>query len=243
MIDRAIATASDANYFIGLHAMLNSVRAHEPELPVFIFDCGLTGWQLEYLKSKGFEIVVPKGLEGPEWEHITRATYARFSCCDLPARKILYLDSDVIVVGFLDEIFKHDCPLGACREDGMQVWTNFHGRDVLKHYDINPDNQSFNGGVLLLDVEYWGERFYKEYIDKLSKWKHEFKFVDQSCLNLIAYENGEFDFLPKKWNTFHYELEKYPDFRIIHYHMSTKPWHHNFQHGPAQELWKTYSDL
>lgn len=241
MIDQAIATSCDENYFVGLHVMLNSVRAHAPELPVFVFDCGLTEQQLEYLRSKGCEIMVPKGLEGPQWGYVTRATYARFSCCNLPARKILYLDADLIVVGFLDELFEHDCPLAGCREDGMPVWTQFHGNDALNYYGIDRDKQSFNAGVLLIDAAYWGERFYKEYMEKTLRWGHEFKFADQSCLQLIAFEKGEFTFLPKKWNTFHYELKKYPDFRIIHYHMSTKPWHENFQDPPALELWNLYS--
>ena len=87
MMDRAIATASDANYFVGLRTMLNSLRVHAPALPVFIFDCGLSAQQLEYLRSEGYQIVVPQGLDGPEWGHLTRATYARFSFLFLTSKK------------------------------------------------------------------------------------------------------------------------------------------------------------
>jgi lipopolysaccharide biosynthesis glycosyltransferase len=240
MMDRAIATASDAKYFVGLRTMLHSLRVHAPALPVFIFDCGLSAQQLEYLRSEGYQIVVPQGLDGPEWGHVTRATYARFSSCFLPARKILYLDADVVIVGFLDELFEYDCPLGVCREDGMPMWTHFHGSAALEYYGISRDSQVFNGGVFLLDVHYWGTRFHQEYLEKISKWGHECKFADQSCLNLIAYEKGEFMFIPKKWNTFPYELEKYPDFRIVHFHMSKKPWHDHFEHQDALQLWKMY---
>lgn len=241
MIERAIATASDANYFVGLCVMLNSVHAQAPDLPVFIFNCGLTKTQINYLQSAGYNIVIPNQLYGPTWGHVTSAVYARFSCCNLPVKKVLYLDPDLIVVGSLNDIFKYDCPLGVCREDGMQVWTNFYGKEAIVSYGIDEAKQSFNGGVLLINVEYWGERFYEEYLNKTRKWGYDFKFADQSCLHLIAFEKGEFEFIPKKWNTFHYELEKYPDFRIIHYHMSKKPWHKDFPACPALELWKQYS--
>jgi lipopolysaccharide biosynthesis glycosyltransferase len=240
MMERAIATASDAAYFVGLRVMLNSLRVHAPELPVFIFDCGLSAQQLHYLRAQGYHLVVPQGLDGPQWGHVSRATYARFSSCFLPARKILYLDADIVVVGFLDELFAYDCPLGVCREDGVPMWTNFHGNAALGYYGINRDSQAFNGGVFLLDVYYWRERFYQEYLGKISQWGHECKFADQSCLHLIAYEKGEFMFIPKKWNTFHYELEKYPDFRIVHFHMNKKPWHDHFEHQDALQLWKMY---
>ena len=241
MIDNAIATASDERYFAGLKTLLNSLHIHAPKMPVFIFDCGLTAIQLTELHSRGHKIVAPRTLDGPEWGHVTHATYARFSCCFLPAKKVLYLDTDIIVTGFLDELFEYDCPLGLCREDGMSLWTNFHGNCALDHYGISRDGQVLNGGVFLLDVHYWEDRFYQEYLSKISKWGHECKYADQSCLNLIAYEKREFMLIPKKWNTFHYELEKYPDFRVVHFHMSEKPWHNNFGHQDSLYLWKLYA--
>ena len=171
MIERAIATASDANYFVGLCVMLNSVHAQAPDLPVFIFNCGLTKTQINYLQSAGYNIVIPNQLYGPTWGHVTSAVYARFSCCNLPVKKVLYLDPDLIVVGSLNDIFKYDCPLGVCREDGMQVWTNFYGKEAIVSYGIDEAKRIIGspGTIPVLREIYFEYDSIDKYIERFRK--------------------------------------------------------------------------
>jgi lipopolysaccharide biosynthesis glycosyltransferase len=236
--DRAVTCAADADYFVPLKVMLRSLRSQSPGLPVFIFDCGLTRSQRRDLAALGASLVQPKPLPGRTWGHVSAATYARFCSGMLPVRRAVYLDADILVTAPLEPLFEIDTPLGFCPESGRTVASQFSDPAPLRHYGIDPAAPAFNDGVMLIDVEYWRGRLYDEYLTKIRLWSECFAFGSQSCSHLIAYEHGDFSFLPKRWNVFPYELADYPDTAVLHFHTASKPWQKGYPDNAACRQWK-----
>ena len=104
---RAFAAVSDTVYFPGLMALLNSILAyHQTEIPVVVFEHGLTSGQLEQLRRHRLrpEIIPTSALAYPPpgtWE-AKQQVFAHL----LPRwRIIMLLDADLVLVSRLDDVF------------------------------------------------------------------------------------------------------------------------------------------
>ncbi|MFP3014640.1 MAG: glycosyltransferase [Arsenophonus sp.] len=167
------------------------------------------------------------------WSH---AIYFRFIIADYfyhKINKILYLDSDVICLGDISELFRINLRkyiVAAVPEIDENLCKN--RAEILEIPEIA--NVYFNSGVMLINSENW----YKNKITKktinmlLGKNSSEkFIFYDQDTLNILLL--NQVLFLDKKFNTqfsINYELGNkisFPiinDIKFIHYVGPTKPW-------------------
>lgn len=105
MLPRAFATVSDAGYFPGLWALLNSIHAyHGLEIPAFVFDAGLTSRQRLALASasplRERLTVLPSQAPGA-WETKQKSLAALLPL----VRTVFLLDADLVLTSAMDDVF------------------------------------------------------------------------------------------------------------------------------------------
>ncbi len=100
--------------------------------------------------------------------------------------KLLYLDTDMLVVGSLKALYETglgNYPLAA-------VYDNY----VKTQPDIGIDKEEayFNSGMLLIDIKKWNaQKISENAIDFLQKNPEKIKFVDQCALNAVLKDNWQ----------------------------------------------------
>jgi hypothetical protein len=94
----AFYCVSDSRYFVGVVAMLNSLRLLGHREPVYILDCGLTAHQRELLAPHA--TLVPAPSEAPPWLLKTVAPLRH------PAEVMVLIDADIIVTRSLLELIE-----------------------------------------------------------------------------------------------------------------------------------------
>lgn len=162
-------------------------------------------------------------------DYYTNTTYFRLFLPELYPQydKVLYLDSDIIVVGDISELYNTDMGtnlVAAAPDDIIQNSKVFQdyaelvvGVAKYQHY--------FNAGVLLMNL------------DELRKFKFQEKFIyllgtvkfsvaqDQDYLNRLC--KGRVKLVSHDWDVMPYvnNETKPEDIKIIHYNFAYKPWH------------------
>lgn len=162
-------------------------------------------------------------------DYYTNTTYFRLFLPELYPQydKVLYLDSDIIVVGDISELYNTQMGtnlIAAAPDDIIQYNKVFQdyaelvvGVAKYEHY--------FNAGVLLMNL------------DELRKFKFQEKFLyllgtvkfsvaqDQDYLNRLC--KGRVKLISHDWDVMPYVNEgtKSEDIKLIHYNFAYKPWH------------------
>lgn len=184
--------------------------------------------------SSRFESVYVSG-------HVSWATYSRFLLGELlpgDVRDVLYLDSDLIVVGSLEDMLADDGRCGGLDEPIVRAVARDSGRH-LEQFGFR-SQQYFNAGVLLVDLDAWRRegiqaklfRCAEDFFGKLHLW-------DQDVLNLVL--EGRWSELGGRFNeTAVYA--KSPEARIIHFVGGTKPWMVGGRH-PYRKEYRLYRSL
>lgn len=160
-------------------------------------------------------------------DYYTNTTYYRFFIPSLLPEydKVLYLDSDIIVLGDISELYNQDisdCYIGAIPEEVMAL-VNVFGDYVEQGLGIDR-RKYFNAGVALLNTKAFREiNVLDEFISLISKFA--FKVTqDQDYLNVICKDKVKY--IDLGWNKCPL---KNPDFddknlKLIHYKLYYKPW-------------------
>ncbi|MDJ0616198.1 MAG: glycosyltransferase family 8 protein [Calothrix sp. MO_192.B10] len=156
--------------------------------------------------------------------HASAANYFRLLAADvLPQSldKILYLDSDLIVNGSLDELFDLDISNYPLAASGSKVIT------TKKRLQMQGDYY-FNSGVMLINLDYWRQNNLGfKALDFIRNNPNMILLWDQDALNKVI--DGNFLPLNSKWNSL-LDLDKNQsqvkeESVIIHFVGSLKPWH------------------
>lgn len=266
-----IALGFDKNYIVHVYALLTSVlhnnkgcdlhfhviatgitntEKSDLEHYIYVNNAKISFYQLseELVRSK---VVIPAGT------HFTIATYYRIffpSLIDPGIKKLLYIDSDVIVIGNLWELYNTNigyCPIAAAPDSGAELREDL---GIYKKEDY------FNAGVLLIDTKNWkGQNVTERVIKFLFDHPEKVKYVDQDALNATLIDNWyrisnkyNFTLLDVKLQVPSKELIK--DVVIIHYTSWRKPWHcltrnklrylyHDYLRLSPKAYEKKYTDL
>lgn len=156
-------------------------------------------------------------------DHVSNATYYRLIMAEILPKhidKILYLDSDVVVISPLEELYNIDL------ENYFIAASGFSGTLVK--------SKGFNSGVMVVNLEKWrNEQISTKVIDFATQNRDKLPYHDQSALNRVIKQN--YLIIDRKWN-FQVDLSprkiQKPDdnialknARIIHYIGSSKPWY------------------
>lgn len=187
-----------------------------------------------------------------KWES-KRLSKVVFYRCILPSvlpsslSRVLYLDCDVLVLGELEDLWNTDLHGYALAAIPDAVVVN-PKHCVRLHYDVSYNY--FNGGVLLLNLDYWRaynveeqcKAYYREHV-------REIVYNDQDLLNGLLFDKKRLVGL--KWNlqesafrkkTAHlYPKQLISDCVILHY-SSRKPWQYHCMH-PLRHLFFEYQEL
>nr|MBA2761518.1 glycosyltransferase family 8 protein [Segetibacter sp.] len=171
---------------------------------------------------------VRKSVIVPPDSQFTIATYYRLYFHALIPEgidKLLYIDTDTIVIGDLKELYNIDignAPIAAVADPVPEL------RSDLGLYK---EGQYFNAGVLLIDIKNWREQKVTENaLQFILDHPEKIQYVDQDALNATLID--KWFRIDKKYNlSYLYVSLQVPakalikDAVIIHYTTSLKPWH------------------
>ncbi|MCP9857632.1 MULTISPECIES: glycosyltransferase family 8 protein [unclassified Cyanobium] len=252
-----IACTIDNNYIRHCAVMLKSLQLSNPteSISVYILHgvidaderARLAAYLGEFLPSVSFIQLDEEMLSGfPVFGHITLATYFRLL---LPAalphavEKVLYLDSDLIVVDSIRELWEsalEENSIGAVEDHNQEFDRNRLG--------LAEGSMVFNAGAMLIDLGRWrrdnilatGLEFARTHPERIKHW-------DQDVLNSLLEArwrslDWRFNALPHLWMHPEYTDASTPNGRqaeatranpaVIHFAGSgvAKPWHHRCTH-------------
>ena len=256
-----IVFASDRNYIQHLGAALVSLLFNNRELAftVYIISSGMTPKDRRRIDEivKGYncevrhltvsdDLFVQLATEHPMYP---KGVYYRLLIPSLiDEKKVLYLDSDIIVNGPIRELYDTDLGdayAGAIEDPG------FDRHDKLR---MDRSSRYFNSGMMLINLAKWKEiGLQKKVIDFIEHNPDAIWFPDQCGLNSII--NGKWKKVPLKFNQLSsifsngfdekfdcFSREELQEARtkpvIIHYTSGSKPWHFKNRHPYKSYYWK-----
>jgi lipopolysaccharide biosynthesis glycosyltransferase len=235
-----IVTGGDLRFLSGVQVTLSSALIGIPEeksVVVHILDGGLGNDARNNLQElaqrchRHVEIVfhaVPKSsleafVPGPG---NSRMYYARIGMASLmnDAKRVLYLDSDVLVLGDLSQLWGTDSKgtiVMACRDRKVS------GLCEDSPWPLLPEEANlpyFNSGVMLVDLNQWrSEQIEKQCLDLITKPSGLYRWWDQTILNHLL--RGRIQFLTQEWNWQSEEISESGGMPyIMHYTTGMKPW-------------------
>ncbi|HMC85573.1 MAG TPA: glycosyltransferase family 8 protein, partial [Chitinophagaceae bacterium] len=183
-----------------------------------------------------------KKLVIPRSGHFTSANYYRLflpSMLSDRINKILYLDTDILVVNDVFELYSFDLGnnlIGAALDNEMPA---------RPEIGFNTRGQYFNSGVLLINVKLWKTRLLKKaLINYIINHPDLIKYVDQDALNVIVGKqwcrlDNRFNLMNEdvQRNGNSVEPDKYlADKTLIHYNGFYKPWEIECKH-PFKQIY------
>lgn len=195
--------------------------------------------------------------------HFTIETWFRLLMPEIlkSYKKMLYIDSDLVVDHDLAELYNTDIDgylLGACRDADTAGLYNGAEKNKKNYMDnilkIKDPYSYFQAGVILFNLD----EFRKQYsTDEMLKYasSYDFELLDQDVLNNLA--QGRVKYLDMSWNVMfdwnYYRIneiiskapkylydeymEARKDAKIIHFAGPDKPWHQPMSDF-AETFWK-----
>ncbi len=140
--------------------------------------------------------------------------------------KAIYLDSDIVVLQDIAELYKTDVEgylLAAAYEqntDRSPLFTNYV-EDIIGI----PHNTYFNSGVMVMNLnEFRRRRVQEQFLRMLTQYRFDCLAPDQEYLNVICH--GRVKYLPTGWNKHSFPEPPEGDLKLCHYALSLKPWHY-----------------
>ncbi|MBR8839335.1 MAG: glycosyltransferase family 8 protein [Stigonema ocellatum SAG 48.90 = DSM 106950] len=271
-----VVCAADDRYSMPLAVTLRSVLENldsERSINFFIIDGGIKQHNKKrILKSLGSKLYTIEWLQ-PSTEllskmvvsgHVKIASYFRLLMSHIlpfQLQKVIYLDSDLIVLKNLDLLWDVDIGeayLLACQDLGIPYVSDPYGLANYKELGIPADSKYFNAGVLVINLEKWrSENIGMKVIQYLEQNKDYIRWHDQDGLNAVL--AGTWGELDPRWNQVPSIYLKYSSWKdspfledvykklshdpfIIHFASSNKPWNSRVYH-PANYLFFQYLDL
>lgn len=171
--------------------------------------------------------------------HITMAsTFRLFAPLILPCDKVIYLDSDLIVLDDIAELWSYEPEYIAGVPDPMYRYQA--KKNHLKHLYINT-------GVMVMNLKNLCKLNYMERIEETQNGGYNLSLLDQDIINIAL--GDKIEHLPYKWNVFskiypettYAMIEARNNPSIIHWCGRDKPWN-NLNVWQA-EKWSEYDNL
>lgn len=225
------ATTCTRDYLIGLEVLLQSLVDHNPQIniPFTIISNDLTEDHL-ILSRKIYNNINLIGYNDAKYflikemqinNNVALGDYTKYEIFSLEAEKIIFLDSDTLILGDISELLNNNSNITAVRELYID---------------------QFNTGVMVINKKYLNSRITQDLID-LTQIYGISEHLDQDVINL--YFKDKINELPIAYNflkTYHKTsfrstgLAKYV--KILHYN-ARKPWQRSRQPVSIEEgtLW------
>jgi len=227
-----IVTLSNDNYAVHLATMLFSLfenKMPETRYQIYIIDGDLSKENksklnrlLGYYNTSPVYLKVNKNLykSCKSRGHVSREAFYRISIpdiLDMSIKKALYLDSDMIIKGDLQELWQSEKLENYCL-GAVEDPVDFAGITLPKGY------RYFNSGVLLMNLELWRKKdISRKVLEFIEKNPHQILWWDQDALNAVLYD--KWFPLDYRWN---YQVFRMAHLKIkpviIHFNTDVKPW-------------------
>ena len=163
-------------------------------------------------------------------DYYTKTTYYRLMIPNLYPQydKILYLDSDVVVLGDVSELYNTDLEdnlVGAVPDASVRAIKEF-SEYVERVIGMADYKNYFNAGILLMNLKEMRKfDFQTKFLYLLENMKYSVA-QDQDYLNRIC--KGRTKLLDEGWDVMPLPVDapmKEENIKIIHYNLIYKPWH------------------
>ena len=229
-----IVSAADERFAAHFATMLHSVWTQHPNAELCLLDCGIEPGTLADLKgfaiARGIVLAIIKIditflRHLPTTSQFSTACYARLLIPDLlpgSIERVLYLDSDCVVVDDLTPLWQIDMGEAAIAAVNDPI-----GARLEREIGIHIDEQDYiNSGVLMMNLPVWRR-------DKLAAsalaflGTHQSCFADQAGINVACARRTTL--LSAEWNFLlhvHQRPQQWLEPKIIHYSSAMKPWIH-----------------
>lgn len=172
-------------------------------------------------------------------KHVSNMGAARIVLPDvLPQdiHKILYMDSDILVISDLKELYDTD----------ISKYAAAMARNNSDVFEQVPEDKPsyFNSGVILINLDYWRKNNVStKMLDCIHK--NKLVFPDQDAINIIL--QGKVKKLDQKWNNqtnfLTTPLVPIDNGGIIHFIGSIKPWNVNPGRTPEVKIYYKYWNI
>ena len=233
--------AADENYLPYLTVALSSLKENASkayDYAIYILNAGVAEQAAQKVKKyeeEGFTIAfvdVSKEMDSVKnslqiRDYYTGATYYRIFIAEMFPQydKAIYIDSDVVLLGDVSELFKTDLGdalVGAVTDEAVASVEQF--RLYTKEVLGIESKEYFNAGVLVMNLAKFREsNFYDAFCRLLKTYKFSVA-QDQDYLNVLC--AGKVVFIGGEWNKMPIGgMEKNAP-KLIHYNLTMKPWHY-----------------
>ncbi|MCR5147100.1 MAG: 1-acyl-sn-glycerol-3-phosphate acyltransferase, partial [Clostridia bacterium] len=161
-------------------------------------------------------------------DYYTKTTYFRLFIANLYPQynKAIYLDSDIIVLGDISELYNVDIEdnLVAAAPDDVIQTTRVFQEYAEKVVGVADYRKYFNAGILLMNLDEFRKFNFQE---KFLYLLETIKFTvaqDQDYLNRLC--KGKVKIIDKGWDRMPIANDDYPieNIKIIHFNLGDKPW-------------------
>ena len=264
-----IVSAADNNYAPYLSVTLKTILdnlSSDYDVAFYIIDDHITSESKEKLEQiisnhtatiNYLEVDSELYADVMESDHITQTAYYRISLPDLlddkHYKKVLYIDSDVLVLDDISKLYETDIgdkAVGAVIDPGQAL--------VHPRLGIETEDYYFNSGLLLMDLDNWRKaKITEKTLTFLEEQTDKIIYHDQDALNGTLYE--KWYALHPKWNAQtslvferhqppnEYYAKTYKEAvnqpSIVHFTGHDKPWnsdeYHPYTKKYLEELKKT----
>lgn len=261
-----IVLICDKNYLVPTKAVINSImknRNAEEQISIYIIGVGLLAEEFDsimQLQSDKIHIklIMPKHyfeqIEISHW-YVSKAALYKFMIPELINEdKILYLDSDMLVLGSLKSLYDTDLKdmYAAVVPDMVaEVEYQFHIKHKIPHY--------FNSGMMLLNLKELRKHRMSEKLILIRKNDTTNLFMDQDTFNKafngrVIYVSPRYNYMLVNREFFQYRTEDIACFYnldieeakkivehpvILHFTDAKKPWKCNDAGKPC--IWYQYA--
>ncbi|WP_294087445.1 glycosyltransferase family 8 protein [uncultured Actinobacillus sp.] len=247
-----IALTADRNYAEQVITLIKSVCYHHKNVRFYLIHQDYPDeWFMalnQHLTNVGAEIIPVTVLDSFRFpsklqEYITQATFYRYIIPEIPEDRVIYLDSDIVVDGNIEEMYFSDFN-GKYVLAVEDMYISYTKHSYIEFPDLKP---YFNAGVLLVNNKLWKENDLEGYLIQMTKQYPNVIYADQDILNIALkdkwgalhkrynYQTGVIHGLPRLEENMSDEerIAKYQkqvneaEPTIIHYTSKYKPWLNN----------------
>ena len=207
---------------------------------IIILNTGISQGNIDKVKQNerpGFSIEffdISKALENvrvyfKNVYHFSIVTYYRLFISSIFPQydKIVYLDSDIVVLGDISELYNTemgDNILAAVPDQNIKTMDAFK-RYIEIAISVNPD-EYINAGVLLINLDaYRKNEIEKKLVRLITSFNFDLVDPDQAYLNYLC--KKKIHFLPNGWNKIPSGFPCEGKKNIVHYALYKKPWQYD----------------
>lgn len=250
----SVVLITDDNYTVPTAVTVESIKRNSiSDVEIYVLGVGISLQNKKYLERAGAK-VIETNVQLPQFTgthpHVSAAALLKFDLpnifCDYD--KILYLDTDMIILRDLGELFntKLGTHYAAVVKDMSGTIEESH-HIKLKHHDY------FNSGMMLLNLKKMRRDDISAKLVDYKMTKDTGHFMDQDCLNAVFNENVIYVSPIYNWmapNQLHYKPAEVMGFYdidfeptlenavIVHLTNRKKVW--NYVSAWGHDLWMKY---